>query len=101
MIKNCPTCLTFCNQQPSKPTIKHAVPEKPWTKLAEDSFRLYRHYYFLEVDYNSKFISTENLKNSQSLTIMNKCKKIFSQYGIPKELIPDNEPESCVYQSPF
>ena len=86
--------MTFCNQQPSKPTIKHAVPETPWTKLAEDSFRLYRHYYFLEVDYNSKFISTENLKNSQSRTIMNKCKKIFSQYGIPKELIPDNEPES-------
>ena len=45
------------------------------------------------VDYNSKFVAVENLKNSQSLTVINKYKKIFSQYGIPKELTTDNRPE--------
>ena len=93
MIKNCPTCLTFRNQQCSEPTIKHPVPQEPWTKLAADLFRLYGHYYLLVVDYNSKFVAVENLNNSQSLTVINKCKKIFSQYGIPKELITDNRPE--------
>ena len=94
MIINCPICLTFHNQQCSKPAIKHPVPQEPWTKLAADLFRLYRHYYLLVVDYNSKFVAVKNLNNNlQSLTIINKCKKIFSQYGIPKELITDNRPE--------
>ena len=52
MIKNYPTCLTFPNQQPSEPRIKHPVPQQPWTKLAADLFRLYGYYYLLIVDYN-------------------------------------------------
>ena len=72
----------FCNWKPSEPTIKHPVPEEPWTKLSADLIWLYVHYYLLVVDYNSKFIAVENLKNSQSLTVINKCKKnIFLQYG--------------------
>ena len=38
MIKNCTTCLTFHNRQPSEPTVKHPVPQEPWTKLAADLF---------------------------------------------------------------
>ena len=97
MIKNCPTCLTFCNRQSSEPTIKHPVPEEPWTKLAADLFRLYGIYYLLVVGYNSKFVAVKNLKNSQSLTVINRCKKTFLQYGIPKELITDNGPEFTSY----
>ena len=47
----------------------------------------------MTVDYNSKFVAVENLKNLQSLTVINKYKKMFSQYSIPKELITDNKPE--------
>ena len=54
---------------------------------------MYRHCYLLTVDYNSKFVAVENLKNLQSLTVINKYKKMFSQYSIPKELITDNKPE--------
>ena len=38
MIKNCPICLTFCNRQPSEPTIKHSVPEGHGIKLTADLF---------------------------------------------------------------
>ena len=85
--------MTFRNRQPSEPTSKHPVPQEPSTKLAADLLRLYVHFYLLVVDYNSKFVAVKNLKNSQSLTIINTCKKIFSQYGIPKELITDNGPD--------
>ena len=44
----------------------------------------------LIVDYYSKFIAIENLQNPQSNTITNKCKKVFSKFGIPKELIMDS-----------
>ena len=93
MISKCPTCLTYRNRQPSETPIKHEIPDHPWTKCAADLFRLQGHYYLLIVDYYSKFIAVENLKNSQSETVINKCKKVFSQFGIPKELITDNGPE--------
>ena len=38
MIKNCPECLTFRNQQPSEPKIKHPDPQELWTKIAKDLF---------------------------------------------------------------
>ena len=38
------------------------------------------------VDYNSKLVAVENLQNTQSETVISKCKKVFSQHGIPKEL---------------
>ena len=33
------------------------------------------------------------MKNLQSPTIINKCKKTLSQFGTPKELVTDNGPE--------
>ena len=93
MIKRCPTCLTFRNRQPSEPIIHQPIPHQTWTKIAADPFRLHGHYYLLIIDYYSKFIVIETLKNLLSSTVINKCKKIFSQFGTPKELVTDNGPE--------
>ena len=93
MISKCPTCLTYINCQPSETPIKREIPDHPWTKCAANLFRLQGHYYLLIVDYYSKFIAVENLQNPQSETVINKCKKVFSQFGIPKELITDNDLE--------
>ena len=41
----------------------------------------------LIIDYYSKFIVIEMMKNLQSSTVMNKCKKVLSQFGTPKELV--------------
>ena len=70
MIRKYPTCLTFCNRQPSEPIINHSIPNQAWTKNGADLFRLYRHYYLLMIDYYSKFIVTETLKNLQSSTVI-------------------------------
>ena len=88
MIKNCPTCLTFRNQQRSEPTIKHPVPQEPWTKLAADLFRLYGHYYLLVVDYNSKFVVFENLNIHNPLPLLTSVRKYFRSMAIT-----DNGPE--------
>ena len=92
MIRNCSTCLTFRNRQPSEPLIRHPIPNQPWTKLAADVFYLYEHSYLLIVDYYSNYIAVEHLNNAQSITVINKCKKIFSHFGTPKELVTDNGP---------
>ena len=62
-------------------------------KVCFQTFRLQGHYYLLIVDYYSKFIAVEKLQTPQSETVINKCKKLFTQFGIPKELITDNDPE--------
>ena len=53
----------------------------------------YGHYYLLISDHYSKFIVIETLKNLHSSTVVNICKKIFSQFGTPKELRTDNGPK--------
>ena len=63
------------------------------TNLAADLFLLHGHYHLLVADYNFNFVAVENLENSQWFTVINKHQKIFWQYGIPKQLIIDNEPE--------
>ena len=93
MISKCLTCLTCRNRQPSETPVKPEIPENPWTKCAVDLFRLQGYYYLLIVDCYSKFIAVENLQNTQSETVINRCKKVFSQFSIPKKLITDNGPE--------
>ena len=93
MISKCSICLTYRNHQPKETPIKPKIPDHPWTKCAADLFRLQGHYYLLIVNYYSKLIAVENLQNLQSETVINKCKKVFSQFGISKELITDNGPE--------
>ena len=88
-----PTCLTFQNRQHSESIINHRIPNKAWTKIAVDPFRFYEHYYLLMIDYYSKFFVIETLKNLHSSAVVNKCKKMFSQFGTRKELVTDNGPE--------
>ena len=93
MISKCSICLTYGNHQPSETPIKPKIPDHPWTKCAADLFRLQGRYYLLIVNYYSKFTAVENLQNLQSETVINKCKKVFSQFIISRELITDNGPE--------
>ena len=45
------------------------------------------------IDYYSKFTAIEMLKNLQLSTVINKCQKIFTQFGTPKELVTNNGPK--------
>ena len=56
-------------------------------------FFLKGYYYLLIVDYYSNIIAVENLQNPQPETAINKCKKVFSQFGKPKELIMEDSPK--------
>ena len=93
MISKCPSCLTYRNHQPSETPIKPKIPDHPWTKFAARLFHLQGHYYLLIVDYYSKFVAVENLQSLQPETVINKWKKVCSQFGISKELIMDNSSE--------
>ena len=88
-VKKCPTYLTFRNRQPSEPIVNHPTPNQ----VAVDPFPLYGHCYLLMIDYYFKFIVIKMPKNLQSSIVINTYRKIFSQFGTPKELVTDNGPE--------
>ena len=67
MINKCPTCLTFQKHQTSETIIDHPIPNQ-----AADPFHFSGHYYLLMIDYYSKFIIIEKLKDLQSSTVINK-----------------------------
>ena len=94
IVSRCPQCLTHRNQQQKETLIQHTVPEVPWTKVASDLFTLYGHSYVIVTDYTSKYIEIKRLPDKSSLNVVNKIKKIFARYGIPKELYADNGPST-------
>ena len=87
------SCLTYKNCQPSKTPIKPEMPDHLCTMRAADDFFLQGYYYLLIVDYYSNIIAVENLRNPQPETAISKCKKVFSQFGKPKELIMEDSPK--------
>ena len=82
----------YRNHQPSETSIKPEIPNHSRTNFVANNFCLQGHYHLLIVDYYSKFIGVENLQNPESETAINKCKKVFPEFAIPKELIKDNGP---------
>lgn len=85
MSKKHRSCLTFGNRQFSEPIIDYPIPNQSWTKIALNVY-----YYLLMIDYYSKLIVIQMLKNLQSSTVIKKCKKIFSQFETSVESIVDN-----------
>ena len=45
------------------------------------------------VDYYSRFLEIERLKDTLSYTVVKKTKAIYSRHGIPEELVSDNGPQ--------
>ena len=93
IISKCSTCPTYRNRQLSETPIKPEIPDHTWTKFAANLFFYKVTIILLIVRYYSKSIAVENLQKPQSETVINKCKKVFSQFSIAKELITDNGPK--------
>ena len=56
-------------------------------------YSLYINEYLIVVDYNSKFVEIAALRNESSKCVIDNLKKMFSRYGIPKEVFSDNGPQ--------
>ena len=93
MCQNCSACLDERNQQPPEPLIEHDIPESPWTKVATDTFTLFRKPYLLVVDYTSKFFDVQLLPDKESPTVINHLKSSFAKFGIPQTVFSDGGPE--------
>lgn len=89
MVKNCGKCADFQNWLP-RPT---ETPNFPFEEVASDLFEFEENHYVLLVDYFSKFIEVDKLKDLHCHAVIEKLKAQFSRHRIPTILRTDNGPQ--------
>ena len=45
------------------------------------------------IDYNSRFVEVQKLSTTTSLSVITHLKSMFSEFGIPAEMVTDNGPQ--------
>ena len=90
MIRNCGKCAEIQNRLPRQPLIPTETPELPFEEVASDLFEFERKQYIVLVDYYSKYIEVDELKDQRSCTTIETLKAQFSRHRIPATIRTDN-----------
>lgn len=88
-IKNCSKCATYGNKQQYenlKPTELH---DYPFYEVGTDLFEFESKNYLILVDYYSKFIEVNHLKDITTKSVIYALKTQFARHGIPRILRSD------------
>ena len=93
IVRTCDVCQQYHKRQRRETYIPHEIPDIPWTKVGTDLFEIFTKSYLIVVDYNSNFFDISEIPDKCSSTVVLHTKRIFSRYGIPKEVISDIGPE--------
>ena len=91
--QTCGTCAQYMTQRPAEPMLSHDIPSLPWSKVSLDLFSLDGKDYLVTVDHYSDFFELDALKSTNANTVIQKMKKNFARFGIPKECVTDNGPQ--------
>lgn len=81
MIRNCCKCAEIQNRLPRQPLIPTETPELPFEEVASDLFEFEGKQYIVHVDYYSKYIEVDELKDQRSI------------HGIPATIRTDHGPQ--------
>jgi hypothetical protein len=83
LVKSCAKCIqTYRNQK--EQMIIEEIPERPWKKIGIDLFKFNSNWYLVMMDYYSRFLEIEKLKDLTENSVIIKCKEAFARYGIPE-----------------
>ena len=91
-VAKCSTCLHFARSNPKEPMIAHEIPDGPFVKVAMDIMSFKGRDYLVAVDDYSKFPELALLENKTSECVIAHVKSISARYGIPEEIVADNQP---------
>lgn len=93
MIRNCCKCAEIQNRLPREPLKPTATPELPFEEVASDLFEFEGKHYIILVDYYSKYIEVDELKDLRSISTIGALKAQFARHGIPFTLQSDGGPQ--------
>ena len=92
-ISNCEACQQYKNCHDAEPLMNHEIPEKYWTKVGTNLFKIQERIYLIVVDDYSKYFEISKLFNNTPPIGIKYMKAMFARYGIPKLVFSDNGPE--------
>ena len=88
--RNCQaTQSTRCSQQQLEGLAQYEVPAGPWERLGIDYFKWNQQRYLLIADYYSRFPIIRSVSTMNAAHLVTVLKTIFSEYGLPEELVSD------------
>lgn len=70
----------------------HPHLELPWQRIGSDLFELHGKPYIIVIDYFSKFLIFDTVKNKSASAVTDFLKPVFITHGIPQHFIADNVP---------
>lgn len=98
LVMSCKHCNIHRPSQNREPLISTPLPDLPWQKLAADLCEFKGRHYLIVIDYFSRWLEILDLPKTNSETVIQKLKSIFTRYGIPEELMTDNGPQFSAEQ---
>ena len=90
MISACGPCQQHQRTQTKEPMMPMEIPLRPWHTIGADLFMHTQCWHLLVSDYYSKFPFVRKLPDLTAKTVVNACKGIFAEHGIPFKLVCDN-----------
>jgi hypothetical protein len=90
------SCLQCHRDRPSQrelPLRPVPLPGRPWEKLAADLCMVNKKNYLVVVDYYSRWLHIDEMKITNSASLIRSFKRLFSNHGIPDILVSDNGPQ--------
>ncbi len=91
LVSSCKHCNIHRPSQNKEPLITTPLPDLPWQKLAADLCELRGRHYLIVIDYFSRWLEILELPKTTSETVIQKLKGIFTRFGIPEQLMTDND----------
>ena len=93
LVNDCPECAGHHNKKHKETLRQTKTSERPWSELGADLFEFEGQLYLLLIDYYSKFIEVEELKELTSKANIDALKSQFCRHGIPDTFRTDNGPQ--------
>ena len=93
MVSNCTACQSYQNKQATETLRPTPTPELPWNVVGTDIFDWQGKHYLCTVDYFSKYIEVDQLRDLSSATTVETLKTQICRHGIPEVLRSDNGPQ--------
>ena len=92
-VSQCSICAELQSKNPKEPMQSHQIPDRPWSRVAADQFKLHGKDYIVIVDFYSDFIEVKMLEENTSSAVIEFLKEQFSRHGLPDILVTDNGPQ--------
>ena len=92
-VRNCQYCKERKPKSRRETLNQHNDGKRPWEKIGTDLFMIDNISYLSVIDYFTNFIEVDYLTTTSSKAVIEKLKKQFCRFGIPREIISDGGPQ--------